>query len=1258
MRRVSLYTLAIALVASLLSPAAVAQDDPPLDGRYQQDGDVGGFLNIMPPGADGGVNGLEAVAAQGGVLPAHFNDQTPMYENLVYEGGLAVPGDAGEPFLGVTDGDLVRFFKDGSFGADGSVAPIDVSACGDEVIAFRDAAFGVPHIYSTSREQAQCANGYATAEDRLFLMDALRHVGYSRLTEFLGASEGNKAMDRGQLLVAPYAEEDYIQQEADLCDSNDPERQQICADGTAYITGVNHFIAAARLNPSLLPAEYPALQVEPEDFVLRDILATASLVGGIFGKGGGNEAANSMFMASLIDRHGEAEAREVFDDLKAANDPDASLTIPDTFPYNNPVNVDDSTTALLEPASFVPAFTDPGADEGSLPGLPSGFPIAAPTNLGVIDGPFGPIDLRTPLGMSNAILATADVTDSGVPIAVFGPQTGYFTPQLLTEIDIHAPGLDARGTAFAGTNIYVQLGRGSDYAWSATSASGDLVDEWAIELCDPEGGEATISSTGYVWDGACAEIPVLTHTQVAKPTAAGLPESPDPENIVFTLEIGRIPELNDAPVVGRARTTDGTPVAIAEQRSTFKAELVSALGFKRINDPDFMTDGVESFNRAFDGIEFTFNWFYIDQSDIAYRHTCLCPIRDDATDPDLLTWGGRGHQWTGDFLQPAQQPQSVNPEEGFYANWNNKQAEGFRSQDDTWKHHSTDRREHLAVRMEDAIAAGRPLTRGDMVNIAEDAGTVDTNPQEIYPLALEIMGEDAPDGLSADPALLGLMRDELADWVAVGGHRRDVDRDGVYDHAVAVSIGDAWVRPMIDAVLADEVPLETFVSASSATGGELMAEAGWPEGTEDHPRLGVGSAYNSGRIRFLQKDFWQVLDRPMLAERSRTYCGDGTVEGCRQVLWESLAAAADVLSTAGEEEERPCDFPGQYNFGTPVPEDWVYNADCDNIIQSVLGVVGAPPMRWVNRPTFQQVVEAGTITGRIAGDNRVATAAAASRHAFPDGASTAVLASAGSFADAVAGTPLAADRDAPLLLTDTADLSPATERELVRLGVTQVLVLGGTAAVADAVTDRLGELEISASRVSGANRFETALAIAEELGQSSRFVLADGGSFADALAAGPFAAADDRAILLTSTDDLPAAVADVLGAAADVVVAGGTSAVSEAVAQAVAASGPTVTRVDGPDRYATAAAFAERAITAGASPSTAYVVTGAAFPDALSAGAVAARAGGVLVLLNPAALDGAPAGRDLLVDHAERIWIVGGPAALPSTIRQDLEALV
>ena len=73
--------------------------------------------------------------------------------------------------------------------------------------------------------------------------------------------------------------------------------------------------------------------------------------------------------------------------------------------------------------------------------------------------------------MSNAVVVSGQHTTTGNPVAVFGPQTGYFAPQLLMLQELQGPGISARGAAFAGLNLYVLLGRGQDYAWSATSAS-------------------------------------------------------------------------------------------------------------------------------------------------------------------------------------------------------------------------------------------------------------------------------------------------------------------------------------------------------------------------------------------------------------------------------------------------------------------------------------------------------------------------------------------------------------------------------------------------------------------------------------------------------------------------------------------------------------------------------------------------------------------------------------------------------------------
>src|SRR5579884_1700253 len=86
---------------------------------------------------------------------------------------------------------------------------------------------------------------------------------------------------------------------------------------------------------------------------------------------------------------------------------------------------------------------------------------------------------------------------------------------------------------------------------------------------------------------------------------------------------------------------------------------------------------------------------------------------------------------------------------------------------------------------------------------------------------------------------------------------------------------------------------------------------------------------------------------------------------------------------------------------------------------------------------------------RLSGADRIATAIAVSTNAFPSHATAAVLARSDDFADALAGTPLAVAKNAPLLLTPPTTLDARVSAELQRVvpaGGT-VYLLGGTVAL-------------------------------------------------------------------------------------------------------------------------------------------------------------------------------------------------------------------
>ncbi len=291
-------------------------------------------------------------------------------------------------------------------------------------------------------------------------------------------------------------------------------------------------------------------------------------------------------------------------------------------------------------------------------------------------------------------------------------------------------------------------------------------------------------------------------------------------------------------------------------------------------------------------------------------------------------------------------------------------------------------------------------------------------------------------------------------------------------------------------------------------------------------------------------------------------------------------------------------------------------------------------------------VEAASV-GRVSGPDRIATAVAVSQNSFPAGnAGAVVLARGDDYPDALVGGPLAAAKNAPLLLTEGSTLPAATATELKRVlpaGGT-VYVLGGTSAVPATVANQLSAFGYSVVRYSGADRYATAVAVAKGLGSPTTVLLATGTNFPDALAAGPAAAHAHGAILLTDGSTLPTETATYLAGAHTTYAIGGPA----------AAAAPSATAVLGSDRYATAAAVATKFFP---SSTVVGVATGAGFPDALAGGAQLALMGAPLLLSGQASLPTSTSSY-LNADHSvlTNVYVYGGTAVLGTSIVGQLTA--
>jgi SpoIID/LytB domain protein len=294
-------------------------------------------------------------------------------------------------------------------------------------------------------------------------------------------------------------------------------------------------------------------------------------------------------------------------------------------------------------------------------------------------------------------------------------------------------------------------------------------------------------------------------------------------------------------------------------------------------------------------------------------------------------------------------------------------------------------------------------------------------------------------------------------------------------------------------------------------------------------------------------------------------------------------------------------------------------------------------------------VEVALDTHRLAGVDRYATAAAVSSDLYAAGAAqAAVLVSAFNFPDALVGVPLAEAKGGPILLSDQSSVPATTMTELRRAlgsGGKTVYLLGGTVALGDGVRQQLEGAGYTVTRVAGATRYATAVAVAQALGNPATVLEATGTDFPEALIAGPAAAKANAAILLTAGRAAAPETTAYLS---------GRSVTKYAVGPDAAAADPAATALAGKDKWETGTAVANKffpgLLVAG-------LASGEAFPDALGGGVLAAVKGGPLLLTGAQQLPIAT--KQYLIGNSDvtlrDLYVFGGTAAISDAVLTDLK---
>jgi acyl-homoserine lactone acylase PvdQ len=997
-------TTVVACLLALAGPGSAGAASPV---QAYATNDAGGFRNVLPPGEAGSDNALQLAQFQsGGTYPPHFADQLPLYAGLIYA----------SPTL--THAQIANYYKDATFGVPaGDEASTETPR--SDVTIVRDKSFGVPHIYGTDRAGVMFGAGYAGAEDRLFLMDVLRHTGRAELSSFVGGAAGNRAMDATQWSIAPYTEADLQSQVDNATKLYGAAGQQVVDDVTNFVAGINAYVDAALMDPNKMPAEYAAIGKLPTHWTATDVIAEASLIGGIFGKGGGNELRSALTLQAFEKHLGVTAGRAAWSDFRSKNDPEAPTTLSKPFPYEDGSPF--STTGLAMPDAGSVSFISP---TGQTTSASSAFAVRSRGTLGHTstparlpipnDGSLGSQLLRSLSGgralSSNWELVAARHSTDGHSIAVMGPQVGYYVPQILLEEDLHGPAvggpaIDARGASFPGVNLYVELGHGRDYAWSATTATSDNIDTFAEVLCNPDGSPPAADADHYMYKGQCLPMQTLTQTNSWTPNADDQ-SPPGSQTLTAQRTVHGI-------VYARGSVNGGTRVAFVSARTTYFHEADSALGFSQLNDPGFVTSP-EQFQQAASNINFGFNWAYVDADHIAYYHSGLYPQRAPGTSPDFPILGTGQYDWAGydptlHTLAPlpfAAHPNAIDPD--YLVSWNNKQAPQWSAADDKYSFGPVYRSQMIEDGIKRALAGGRKMSIEQLVSAMDEPATTDIRCYALWPIMRLVLGTPS------DPALLDA-RAKLDAWYADGCHRRDltnhdISKPGTYQHNDAIKIMDAWYpllaeaefRPTLgDSAYTDLRGMNDFGAVTPgvpAAGGypdfsdgwygyiskdlrDLLARNGGPAAAGGgavpttrcrvvRRRLRVHGRHVTRRVRVCSKPAARhraarsgskrqtprhqrrhrarfpgpaAPGGPVAGPYSRVYCAQGSLDACRQLLQTTLRNAL-------------VDTPAQL-YGIPDCQSNPQASCYDEDTSTVASGISIPRFPWQNRPTFQQVVE-------------------------------------------------------------------------------------------------------------------------------------------------------------------------------------------------------------------------------------------------------------------------------------------------------------
>ncbi|GAA3945150.1 penicillin acylase family protein [Hymenobacter algoricola] len=287
----------------------------------------------------------------------------------------------------------------------------------------------VPHIFAQNDHDLYYAQGYLTAQDRLWQMDFVAHVAGGRLSEIVGPArlETDRFFRRMGL---PFGARKSL-----AAALQNPVTRTVL---TSYSDGINAYIGT--LTPRTLPFEYKLLDYAPEPWEpLKSALVLKYMAFDLSGR------SDDLRMSNALGRYGPAVIKDLFPDYPRREDPIVPVGTPLDF---QPLPVP------AAPSSFRAAMSDK---------VPQHEPDAE-------------------LGSNNFAVSGAK-SATGYPLLANDPHLQLNLPSIWYQVQLTAPGVNVYGVSIPGAPFAI-IGFNEQVAWGVTNVAADVMDWYQLKFKD------------------------------------------------------------------------------------------------------------------------------------------------------------------------------------------------------------------------------------------------------------------------------------------------------------------------------------------------------------------------------------------------------------------------------------------------------------------------------------------------------------------------------------------------------------------------------------------------------------------------------------------------------------------------------------------------------------------------------------------------------------------------------------------------------